>query len=93
MDWNAAKKKQMKPPVVPAKRANTICPNNDEGEVNPYALLNCNFESEFYDRDICMWNAAPASPKHSSADLGSEDNPTLSNFTYDKHAVRRHNNN
>ena len=25
------------------------------GEVNPYALLSCNFDEKFYDREICMW--------------------------------------
>ena len=53
--------------------------------MNPYALLNCNFESKFYNRDICMYKNADdvaRTPSEHSSEPGPEDK--LSNFTYDK---------
>ena len=51
--------KRQRPPIVPAQRATTMMPKSEQllagGEVNPYALLSCNFDEKFYDREICMW--------------------------------------
>jgi hypothetical protein len=84
----------MKPPILPEKRATTLCRN--EPEVNPYALLSCNFESEFYDRDINMWRQ-PVTKKNSlvpSEQLSESHNSChLSNFTYDKQLVAQQYNN
>ncbi len=90
--WDAVFNKQMKPPIVPAKRASNISRDKQEdGEVNPYALLNCNFESEFYDRDIMMWKEQTNSKKNSlvPSEQPSESHNSchLSNFTYDKQLI------
>ena len=74
--------KRTKPPIVPAQRATTITPKEDRtGEVNPYALLNCNFEKKFYDRDICMYKNSAV--KESELTHSFSDDK-VSNFTYDK---------
>ena len=82
VDWRAVIQKQKKPPIVPAKRATNICPSNDKsGEVNPYALLNCNFESTFYNRDICMWKEpTQVSPRSSMPKHSRDDSPNGSDF-------------
>ena len=61
------------------------------GEANPYALLNKNFDSKYYDRDICMWIEKPDKDAHlkvsGASDASHNDADSschLSNFTYDK---------
>ena len=72
MDWTAVIKKQTKPPIVPSKRANACTPRGQEGaETNPYALLNCNFDAKFYDRDINMYQKK-SKLSISKSDLTSE---------------------
>lgn len=58
----------MKPPVIPSKKCKKQ-KNEFTNEVNPYALLNSNFESEFYDRDICMWKYQNIAATKARADV------------------------
>ena len=44
----------MKPPIVPSKEALRRS-KQQQSEANPYALLCCNFDKQFYDKDIEMW--------------------------------------
>ena len=87
MDWKAVLQKKRKPPIVPAKQATRDLPKDEQtGVANPYALLNKNFESEFYDRDICMWKEKPLSPPNMGSESSNLETTSchLSNFTYDK---------
>ena len=57
VDWQAVIEKRTKPPIIPAKRALKAMPRDEQtGEANPYALLGYNFDREFYDRDINIYN-------------------------------------
>lgn len=62
--------------------------NEQNGEVNPYALLNQNFDCEVYDRDVCLWKHSPDTGSQAGMLIDSSSNHeslgNLSNFTYDK---------
>ena len=65
--WDQVIQKSMKPPIVPAKKAlGRLAKSNSSEPPNPYALLNYNFESKFYDRDINMYKTA--SPKNKDSE-------------------------
>ena len=80
--WDQVLAKQLKPPIIPSKKALSKLPRDEQtGEVNPYALLSCNFDREFYDRDICIWNQAATTQKAGPA---AQEPVNVSNFTYDQ---------
>ena len=59
----------MKPPIVPSKKALCKPPKREQSmTANPYALLNCNFEREFYERDINMWKKTSTTDAAASND-------------------------
>ena len=75
----------MKPPIVPVKKIDSK--NMQDGEVNPYALLNYNFDKKIVDKDIDLFDNKYRNDgiirKSFQSDI-SKDSGHVSNFTFDR---------
>ena len=97
IDWAAVLDKKMTPPIIPLKKVGDIKSMCGE-DVNPYALLNQNFDKKLIDKEIDLYDKKK--PKQSFGSLAfnnpnanvktsfksemSNDSGHVSNFTYDQ---------
>ena len=63
VDWDSVINKSLKPPIIPAIRAtqrlSKVDPRSSsigKSEINPYVLLSGNFDSKFYNKDVCIYS-------------------------------------
>lgn len=54
VNWGDVLDKKMKPPIIPAKKVDIK--SMTQGEANPYALLNKNFDPKIVDKEIDLFD-------------------------------------